>query len=375
MTALLLACASGPGSGVDTVTPPLDPSAPLDATALQQAEWTSYDLATADVDGDGAVDLLRLDGAVTHVHFGPLTGAPDTWATATLGVSGHTWGVVDVDGDGRDDVLVGDETHNGSAGRVGLARSAGRAFELGGTWSAGDSQGPHGGTYLGFEVDSAGDQDGDGLDDLLMSAPIAQPAVYLLPGTAPSGDARDLAILTVTGELFTGVPITSGDLDGDGLAEVVVAGGGVVAVFANGTQGTLPVDDADALYRVESPQVLVQAGPGGAPELWILDDQALGRHDQPLDPSVEPVGVWRSEHAFFAASVQALGDVNQDGRAEVACWDGTGGTWVLETVEGQWDAEADALAHMVGTEHLVATDTPGVLIGADLDTLTVWSLD
>jgi hypothetical protein len=177
---------------------------------LESFDYTGWGLAGAgDTDGDGYRDLLvgapgrdnDHDGAgVAFLIRGRKT---DAWATspgldqADAVLEGDAedaatgWAVTgpgDVDGDGRDDVLVGAPGVGDGAGLVALflaPRDGLHLIEEADLRLRGEP-----GDRLGEALAPAGDQDGDGLPDLLLGAPerdaglAARGAAWLL-GAAP----------------------------------------------------------------------------------------------------------------------------------------------------------------------------------------------
>ncbi|HHO52773.1 MAG TPA: hypothetical protein ENK18_18330 [Deltaproteobacteria bacterium] len=226
------------------------------AKIYAEAEYDSAGYSVAvpgDVDGDGAADLLigaisnsttGLEAGAAYVVFGPVLG-PVQLEHATYTLRGEASrdnagcavsGGGDLDGDGLMDLVVGaclsDRSHpNGGA-----------AFQFSthtlGDRSLGEADGAlvgeASGDQLGTAVASAGDVDGDGLADLLISAPLHDRpgedagAVYLVSGPATT------AMNTPTAKLYgeaagdrAGTSVAGlGDVDGDGLSDVAIGAPG-----------------------------------------------------------------------------------------------------------------------------------------------------
>jgi glucose/arabinose dehydrogenase len=229
--------------------------------------------SAGDVNGDGFDDLLiGADGAdpngtlsgEAYVVFGKPTGFPASFELSSLdGSNGFILNGVaafdraglasssagDVNGDGVDDLLIGALEADGSSANSGQSyvvfgsRAAfpanielssldgGNGFTING---AAESD------FSGASVAAAGDVNGDGVDDILLGAPYADPggrdkagAAYVLFGSS-NGFAATVALdsLTVTSGLtINGVSSgdqagfavgSAGDVNGDGLADVIV---------------------------------------------------------------------------------------------------------------------------------------------------------
>ena len=273
-----------------------------------------------------------------RVH--PSTQTASTSATwqFTVGVRSAavsaSWGTaLDVNGDGFTDVAVGAPGENrvylylGSA--AGLATTAAAVLT-----------GPSGGGF-GSSLASAGDVDGDGFADLVVGAPKTGSnagAIYVYRGGA--GGLATVPLLALLGpdgaDWFFATAVTgAGDVDGDGYADVVVSGpgmepesagaiflvrggpalgaspdrigspGGVVASFGFGQTVAGAGDlDGDGYADVV---VGVSAKPSGTAGAYVYPGSAAGL---PAAPSI----MLTTGGASFAAGV---GDVNGDGYADI----------------------------------------------------------
>ncbi len=183
---------TGPTSGVLTVT---DADTTFDAEAA--GDSAGADVASGgDVDGDGLSEVLigssstsagtYSRGGIAYLFYGGTvpsgsvdlgTAATRFLATTSSSYVGDGIGTAgDVDGDGLDDLLIGDPRNDElhlfrapvSTGDVALT-SSDAAF-----WAWGE-------TY-GGQVGYPGDQDGDGYDDIVVAAPDSFGRVWVSPG-------------------------------------------------------------------------------------------------------------------------------------------------------------------------------------------------
>jgi hypothetical protein len=122
----------------------------------------------------------------------------------------------DVDGDGITDIVTSAPTHGDHAGRV-YVYSVGSGRLL---WSADGRPGDE----LGSGVEGIGDANGDGIPDVAASGPSGSGVAYIYSGR----DGRTLQSFNSTrsDELFGNHISAAGDVDGDGHADLIIGAPG-----------------------------------------------------------------------------------------------------------------------------------------------------
>jgi hypothetical protein len=256
-----------------------------------------------DLNGDGRDDLIVgdfLEGA--YLVLGPVTGTLDlSLADAKLvgevGSDYAGWsvsGAGDVDGDGRDDVLVGAPFRYEGVSYTGAAYLV--SGPVTGTFDLGHADaklvGPS--SYCCRSVSDAGDVDADGHDDLLIDGDMDDEdgsnagAAYLVLGPVSGTLDLSLADAKLVGEDREGNAGSSvsgaGDVDGDGHADLLISG-------AENDEGGR---DAGAAYLALGPVT-------GTLSLSLADAKLVG----------EDAG------DYAGAFVSDAGDVDGDGHADV----------------------------------------------------------
>jgi len=192
------------------------------------------DLTIGDADGDGVEDLLvgSYGASMASLHLGPheTSGRMSDGHAVLLGAAGAEAGrgvaLIDLDQDGVDDVLVGQPSGAGDVAWSYVPITGEVTLDDADGWILGDVQG----SGAGAVVESAGDVDGDGLPDVLIGASL-DPTGGTRAGSASLvlGPPGDVSLADSEARWFgeqsyqaVGYALSSGDVDGDGHRDVVL---------------------------------------------------------------------------------------------------------------------------------------------------------
>lgn len=193
-------------------------------------------VATGDVNGDGMLDIITAPGAGADPHIKVFSGADGSELSSFFAYSPSFQGGVyvatgDVNGDGRDDIITGAGAGSGPNVKV---FSGATGSELASFFAYGTG-------FLGGVRVATGDVNGDGLADIITgSGPGAGPQVKVFDGRTQNTLKSFFAYST---SFRGGVFVAAGDVNGDGWADIVTgadAGGGPhVKVFSGANNATL----------------------------------------------------------------------------------------------------------------------------------------
>ena len=265
-------------AGELSLTPgPHTSSSSLSATLLITGSGTwglGENLASADVDGDGYADLLASSsdlyyGQGGHVYLfrGPLS-SQSTVSDADATLAGENLEAVgsgldvhpDMDADGLPDLIVGAQYLDGGASMSGaaylipgpLTAASGHPDDVCALMVTTDASS----FYLGTVVGQAGDVDGDGYGEFLVSSPTMLGDAWLFSATQTGTVTLSDPVARITGGSTAsrfGETLLAGDYNRDGTSDVLVTDymkggnssmGGNAYLFVGPLSGTLDLEDS-----------------------------------------------------------------------------------------------------------------------------------
>lgn len=281
-----------------------------------------YDMAAADMNGDGNLDVVALTiGGEFVVFYGNGDGTFQAPVEIATSASATTLAVGSFFGDGYLDVAVGDQN-----GEIELFKNeGGKNFVLANTIQVGS------GTYPNIVRVRAGNIDGTGVSDLAVLT--GSGAVYVLWGD-DNGTFRTVELRSYASAADIGV----GDLNQDGIDDIIVS------YWCNSGSQNQACAGFDAFFGQGNETVYAQtliAYPGAAPGIWPIVADVNGDGIGDIATSSTPDGyggaglyVWlgnangsfqQTPEVWTAASGGAsglvAGDWNRDGMIDFAMGD------------------------------------------------------
>ncbi|MFA7000564.1 MAG: FG-GAP-like repeat-containing protein [Candidatus Omnitrophota bacterium] len=253
-----------------------------------------------DVNGDGYSDIIvgapgyssnRGKVYVFHGSVSGMTGTPGAPAWSASGDTGEYFGCSvstagDINGDGYSDILIGAYGYLSSTGKAYVFHGSASGIQIGSpSWS---STGETAGDYYGYAVSAAGDVNGDGYSDVIVSAvsyDVYSGKAYVFHGSA-SGVSNTAAWSAVGPWVYLsfGTSVAgAGDVNADGYSDVIVGSG----TDYMGYEG----------------------------KAYVFHGSAAGITGDSSSPAWSSLGETGAD--LFGFSVSTAGDVNADGYADI----------------------------------------------------------
>ncbi|NQU47907.1 MAG: FG-GAP repeat protein [Planctomycetes bacterium] len=271
-----------------------------------------------------------LDGSLLHTWSG--TAAGDFHGDSVDGAG-------DVDGDGFDDLIVA-ETEANAAGMT----ENGNVYVYSGATGSVLYQwwGSANYNYFGSDVAGAGDLNADGYDDVIIGAFGTEPNGLIWAGSAYAYSGADGSLLyqwdgNAAVDYFGKAVNAAGDINSDGFDDVIVgATNSDTGVYNSGSTYVYSGADGSLLYQFDGLSNSEYSGGSvaggldfngdGIPDLVVGAENAyltgVGNSGAAYlysgaDGSLLHLWMGTEYADWFGSSVSMLGDVTQDGRAEV----------------------------------------------------------
>lgn len=351
------------GRGGEGELPPLTfRYAPLQEATAQQLQglegWALNELGVslADVDGDGITDLLRLDPVEGHSWrkgWGEHFGAPVELA-GPASASLSTSRLMDLDGDARPELVL----EYGDAWQP-------YGLTAGGWVHRGEWAGTAGLGLMDANLFFA-DLNGDGRVDVIRNATDSLQVKWNLPaGLGPWEVHPGLGSSAV----MLGGNLRLQEVNGDGLADVIEVTPDFVQLFLGRGDGTFSAEGVHFYPWPEAVSDLSNLRFGDLNRDGLMDLVRLLGGAVAWYPGVAQGGFSASGRIFeqpsedFTAAVVALADVNGNGSEDLV-WSNTGSTWRLDLAGATSAGMLVGLDNGLGKTLRVAYDASAVLSAA-----------
>ena len=275
------------------------------ASTPDTGSFSGYEAMMSDVDGDGATDLVwvKADSAGLHA-YAALSNGDGTFAAAqastpaTGSFSDYEALIGDINGDGVADLVWWQQDGSGLHAQAALANGDG-------TFTAAQASTPDSGSFSGYDA-LIGDVNGDGLSELVWTkAGSAGLQAYAALANGDGTFAAAQASTPATGS-FSGYVALMGDVNGDGVADLV---------WVKATSPPPPPPDEPDEPDEPGQDPCGGAGdcPGEGPDDDPPDDPYPGDHPdwRSMDPpNPQDLPNWRMPVSHLAYS-EAFGSVSQ----------------------------------------------------------------
>ncbi len=289
----------------------------------------SYSMAAGDLNNDGRTDLVIADvsGNSIVIFLQQPDGTLGNRVTYATGSQPDAVAIGDVNGDSLPDVVVS----HWSSPYIGIfTQNQSGSLNPMVTYPA---------PQAGWDDIAVGDVNGDGLNDVVkMNGQGLNPnlSVFLQQGNGVLAPAASYSLLGCKYSCL-GSGVAVGDVTGDGRADVVMSYGGNrpgsnIAVFAQGTDGLLQTPVSYPAYDIPQPVKLADINGDGRLDVVTAHGgwDALSVFLQGSNGTLQAYTTYSLPYASnYRPEGMAVGDVNHDGKLDVAVADYNNGLVVL----------------------------------------------
>jgi hypothetical protein len=311
-----------------------------DLTLTGENQYDNFGIQVSnagDVNNDGYDDVFvgslyyNSEFGRANIYYGgnPMDNTADVTMNGTA--SGNFFansisGAGDLNGDGYEDVIIGEPEYMDDLGRV-FAYFGGNPMN-----NTADLTiiGEGSENYFGESVSDAGDLNNDGYDDVIIGAEgynDDEGRVYIYFGDFSMDNVADV-VLSGAGGTYFGYSVSgAGDINGDGYDDVIVGGSGYFDIYYGGN----PMDNISDLTINGASSFGETVSDAGDVNNDGYDDVIVGANDynsakgsafiyfggNPMNNTVDVTLNGENAYDYFGQAVSGAGDLNNDGYDDV----------------------------------------------------------
>ena len=294
-----------------------------------------FGLSSGDINNDGYEDVIigaptYNDSGYVFLYFGSHQGpslSPDKVIRNLYGFGNGLSCKGDINNDGYSDLVVTGPFENG--GSISVFYGSATGISDSANWVAVSIDTTSSNALFGWKVDSGGDVNGDGYDDVfancfrnLLDSHYVGGYIYLgsengIIGNHPAWTAS--VSYEEYSDWFSPFGSIGGDVNGDGYDDLVVSHGVLGALLYYGHPGRSMFEPADKLIPLQNNStyalaaILGDVNSDGFADLFFGDNRIYGFYGSPTGPSLNYDWVYNSGYTTPECPKSSAGDFNNDG--------------------------------------------------------------